>query len=436
MKGRILTGGRRVRREIEPICSSSAISATSCKICFGLFVALALSCAAAPWKRHTVDNSSRGADGVRLADVNGDGLPDITTGWEQGGTVRVYLNPGHAKAKEKWPAVTVGSAPNVEDAVFADLDGDGAVDVVSSTEGDSRTMFVHWAPRDRKQLLDSTAWQTAAMPVTQKKAMWMFCAPAQIDGRNGIDLAAVSKGRTPGQGVIGWLESPANPREVGAWRWHLLRTAGWVMGVETVDMDGDGDADIVVSERFNGPRSGSFWLENPGAGEAQKRPWKEHAIGVSGLDALFFCLTDLDGDGLQDVCVGTHRPGGEEEGNAIYFIRRLDRSGKRWSERRIDFPPGSAQFKGVSAGDIDLDGRIDLVASFVKAKGKPGLLWLSHDGSAFTGKWTSHELSGVDGVKHDLVALVDLDGDGDLDAITTEEVANLGVIWYENPAKR
>ena len=32
-----------------------------------------------------IDASSRGADGVRLADVNGDGLMDITTGWEEGG---------------------------------------------------------------------------------------------------------------------------------------------------------------------------------------------------------------------------------------------------------------------------------------------------------------------------------------------------------------
>jgi hypothetical protein len=89
----------------------------------------------------------------------------------------------------------------------------------------------------------------------------------------------------------------------------------------------------------------------------------------------------------------------------------------------------------VGAGDVDLDGRMDLVVSFVRAKNKPALIWLSHDGSAFNGRWQAHELSGVDGVKHDLVALVDLDDDGDLDAITTEEVANLGVIWYENPAK-
>ena len=37
------------------------------------------------WKRHVIDDTSRGADGTRLADINGDGLPDIATGWEQGG---------------------------------------------------------------------------------------------------------------------------------------------------------------------------------------------------------------------------------------------------------------------------------------------------------------------------------------------------------------
>ena len=75
----------------------------------------------APWERHTIDNSSRGADGVRLADVNGDGLPDITTGWEEGGVIRVYLHPGPAKANNPWPAVTVGPVRSPEDAVFADL---------------------------------------------------------------------------------------------------------------------------------------------------------------------------------------------------------------------------------------------------------------------------------------------------------------------------
>ena len=47
-----------------------------------------------PWPIHVIDASSRGADGVRLADVNGDRLMDVTTGWEEGGITRVYLHPG------------------------------------------------------------------------------------------------------------------------------------------------------------------------------------------------------------------------------------------------------------------------------------------------------------------------------------------------------
>ena len=48
-----------------------------------------------PWTRHVIDASSRGADGVRTADVNGDGIPDLVAGWEQGGLTRVYVGHAH-----------------------------------------------------------------------------------------------------------------------------------------------------------------------------------------------------------------------------------------------------------------------------------------------------------------------------------------------------
>jgi hypothetical protein len=47
----------------------------------------------------------------------------------------------------------------------------------------------------------------------------------------------------------------------------------------------------------------------------------------------------------------------------------------------------------------------------------------------------THPISGPLGIKFDLVKLIDLDGDGDLDVLTCEESENLGVIWYENPAR-
>ncbi|HBM76648.1 MAG TPA: VCBS repeat-containing protein, partial [Verrucomicrobiales bacterium] len=40
------------------------------------------------------------------------------------------------------------------------------------------------------------------------------------------------------------------------------------------------------------------------------------------------------------------------------------------------------------------------------------------------------------GSKFDLIELIDLDEDGDLDVVTCEELAGLGLIWYENPSRK
>ena len=66
---------------------------------------------------------------------------------------------------------------------------------------------------------------------------------------------------------------------------------------------------------------------------------------------------------------------------------------------------------------------------------KSGVIWLSYREKVTDPAWQAHEISGPHGVKYDLVELLDFDGDGDLDVLTCEERANLGVIWYENPAK-
>jgi len=386
---------------------------------------LAGSVAAEPWVRHVIDGSSRGADGVRLADVNGDGWMDAATGWEQGGVVRVCVNPGPKKVRDPWPAVTVGAVHNVEDAVFADLDGDGAVDVVSCAEGKTRAVFIHWAPKGRERYLEAGAWRTDALPVAADAMMWMFALPLQIDGRHGPDLVAGGKNQGA---ALGWFEAPIEARRVADWKWHELRRVGWLMSIVASDMDGDGDSDLVLSDRKR-KESGAYWLENPGVGPAQSGPWLEHGIGAVGLEAKFLTLSDVDGDALEDVVLAV-------QPREIHWLRRLDRTGLKWQEHVIPLPEEAGIAKAVTVGDVDGDGRLDLVFSCEQAEQpRQGLMWLSSDGPPRGGAWNAHALSGVDGVKHDLVALVDLDADGDLDAVTTEEVKNLGVIWYENPIK-
>lgn len=124
-----------------------------------------------PWIRHTIDPwdkaaGKRGADGVRLTDVNGDGMLDVTTGWEEGGAIRVCLNPGTEKIRKVWPAVTVGMIRGAEDAVSVDIDSDGTVDVVSCAEGKTNQVFIHWAPSEPTSYLVSGEWKTQSLPAT------------------------------------------------------------------------------------------------------------------------------------------------------------------------------------------------------------------------------------------------------------------------------
>lgn len=362
-----------------------------------------------------------------MSDANGDRLPDIATGFEQGGVTRVYLHPGREKAASPWPKVSVGATPDAEDALLADLDGDGAMDVVTCCEGKTRSVFFCWAPKEKERFMDASAWTCVAVPALEKQAMWMYCLPMQVDGKKGVDLVIGSKdGRKNGKlaAPLGWLEGPDNPRDVSAWVWHPLIEVGWTMGIEAADMDGDADVDLVLTDRY-GEARGFKWLENDGSGG-----WRSHDIGAMGEHCMFFSLADLDADGLQDASVVTMD-------NKLQVFRRLDASGTKWEDHNVPLPVEAiGRGKGIAAGDVDLNGTVDLVLSFELAKApKHSLIWLSHDGRPFDGTWDWHELSGVTGVKNDQVRLADVDDDGDLDALTTEEVTNLGVIWYENPTK-
>lgn len=397
-----------------------------------LLVSVSQCVAAEPWARHTIDGSSRGADGVRIQDVNGDGHPDITTGWEEGGVIRVYLNPGPLKAAMPWPAVTVGKVKSPEDAVFADLDGDGSVDVVSSCEGKTRTMFFHWAPKSASEFLKADAWETQAVPCTANEQSWMFALPMDVDGRHGIDLIVSSKGSNAS---IGWLESPADPRDVAAWKYHRLRDAGWVMSLVAHDMDGDGDPDVVASDR-KGTKRGVLWLENPGPkASATGAAWQDHSIGGTGRENMFLDVFNRRDDST--VVMSAVKPAG------LIRFQHADKSGAArtkpssegpgWSGYTIEIPGDTiGTGKSIRSADINLDGHEDLIYSCEQAKGaKHGVVWLDMkpDGLKI------RPISGPQGVKFDLLQLLDLDADGDLDVITCEERTNLGVIWYENPAR-
>ncbi len=379
-----------------------------------------------PWKCHIIDDSSKGADGVKPADINGDGFIDIATGWEGEGITRVYLNPGIAESTLRWPAVTVGKTPSVEDAVFADLDGDGFTDVVSCCEGETKTIFVHWAPENQADLLIAGKWKQAILDVSNHAQQWMFAWPMQVDDKNGIDLVAGSKGKNA---QIGWFEAPAQERTLSHYKWHSISQAGWIMSIWKQDMDADGDTDIVISDR-RGALKGCRWLENPGYGPAVTKPWKNHFMGAETEEVLSMCLADINEDGLQDAVVAVRDM-------KILVLRRIDKGGLRWTTHEIPVMFNNGNPRAVVVADVDQDGQKDLVLTTWNAENKHGVLWLEYEKGPFDKEWLPREISGTEkGIKYDRIEMVDLDGDGDSDLLTCEEQQGgdgMGVFWYENP---
>ena len=382
-----------------------------------------------PWTRHTIDNSSRGADGVKMGHLNNDGLIDLTVGWEEGGLTRVYLHPGAEAVTEIWPSTKIGVTRSTEDATFVDLNRDDILDVVSSCEGNEQALYLHFAPNE-SDILTGEKWTQRPLPGSVGMTRWMFVTPTEINFGDQSERLLTAGSKDP-NGVIGFWKIPKYPEDPSSdWDWHPLSKAGWIMSIIPKDMDGDQDIDIFFIDR-KGDTRGAYWMENPGSIDRQ---WDKHLIGGSNEELLFSDLKDLNSDGLEDL-VATAKD------NRLLWWRRLDRSGKSWELEEVEYPKFSARAKAVAIGDVDGDGLLDLVANCENANPPlQGVFWLRQSKNKPLKKWEAFGISGPEGVKFDRIELVDLDLDGDLDILTCEEHhvvggerTGLGVIWYENP---
>lgn len=397
--------------------------------------------ACAPWSMHVVGTGS-GADGARLADADNDGDLDVVSGYEQGAVTRLYLNPGPALVANPWPSIEAhGSTPDVEDAVIGDIDMDGSPDIVSATEGSDKGLWIAFAPWDNTHSPRQIGLHTQPSSPANHRYMFSVISDLNGDGRNDI----ITGGKNGGH--LGfYMSKDGNIRDKSTWSYYHIRKMGWTMNLILRDMDGDGDDDIVLSDRrvWNDPNGqrpsvdswGIYWLENPGASTLDANPatpWVEHYVGMHGLFSMFMDVGDIDGDGILDI-VGT-----QFETQTVRVFYGQDSSGTSFEQVTL-VVQGLAEIagtsgKGATIADLDNDGAQEIVYVTDNAgDGRQGVVMLRHLGSPRDhDNWTFEPISGPAGVKFDLVTPVDLDGDGDLDLVTTEETENLGVVWYENP---
>jgi hypothetical protein len=428
-----------------------------------------------PWDRHAIvvgtpgSTNYAGSDGVDLADLNGDGQLDVVSGYEEGNQVSLSLNPDDAlSVEDPWaterlasPQVSDGLLSRPEDTTFADVDEDGRLDIVVSAEGDAQ-VTVLFAPADNEDLLDHTTWvRTDLLASEGLVAMRAELADMNHDGSP--DILVGSK-EVNDVASLGYYTS-SNPRSESSWSYNEIDSAGWVMQMLPLDVNNDGWMDIVYSDRdpINEPdlppnqadrtHMGVWWLQNPADGTDNFIPHSITPPDGAGGERYhkWFSLVDWDGDSDLDVIDCR-----SDANSAIHELSIWRNSGNwlTWAKLSVPYPSDVGMCQHVTVADIDGDGHEDDLGISFAVAGPPdapvdpdtlsGAVWLENSGTPTSPIWTRHEIGGADeGIKYDNHVWVDLDGDGDLDMVTSEQHEDtalpvgvgpgLGLIWYENP---
>ncbi|MEA1875221.1 MAG: T9SS type A sorting domain-containing protein [Bacteroidota bacterium] len=174
-----------------------------------------------------------------------------------------------------------------------------------------------------------------------------------------------------------------------------------------VDLDGDGDQDIVAGSGGQGV----CWYEN--IGEKPTR-FTSHTIDP-GLKKVFTVVCgDLDQDGLVDVAAGSW------DDNDVVWYRNTGDGG--WDKTYVD--QNLVNVHELFICDLNQDQKPDLLAA---GAGENKVVWYRNEmgeASQWSKQFVDQEFGGARSV-----AAADLDGDGDLDIVGGASDVNEVSIW-------
>jgi hypothetical protein len=388
-----------------------------------LMIGLLTGSSIAGWDAHQIYAGIAGdCDGQKLVDVNGDGLEDVVSSHDtfdepQGGS-SIHVHPGYANVKSNWPYVHCTAGGPVEGAGMADLDGDGACDMISVAQA-FVGVVVHWAPTRKEDYLDASKWTSERIPDSKNGYDVII---AQLDGKNGPDVMGATSGSPY------WYECPAEPRVMSVWKSHVLHPDVGRSYMRTFlfeDMNDDGYKDVVLTN----VDSGNVWLENPGPGPAVYEAWVKHPIYKGNGNMCFGWVADIDGDGIKDY-ISTS---GKEP--YLVFVKRLHKVENQWKAYPVSPSPfagkSSEGIKGATVGDYNQNGIADVLLSAGRGQ---GIRAIEFKGDPAKSDYTMEIIADKNG-KGDYPEYYDIDGDGDDDIVLCFETDNGAIMFYENPLR-
>ena len=320
------------------------------------------------WNEHVVSQGQTKKDNVCFApaDINGDGRVDFAVGadWQpsntkSGGTIQWIANSGQMSGN--WQLHPIGEHPTTHRMNFADLDGDGRQELIVSPLMGKDTTRPNFAE-------NGTPLLVYPIPADPVKGPWKaetICDDVHVthnfqvldfDGDGKLDILLVSF-----EGVHLLERGPAGKWQrtrLGAGNQETSPNKG-ASEIKRGKLAGGGDY-IATIEPWHGHQVVVYTRPastRPSTGEWL---WNRQVLDEELKWGHAVWTVNLDGDDDEELVIGVRDNLNDQVKCGVRVYDPQDKSGTKWSRQLID--PGSVAIEDLSAGDLNGDGRADIVA--------------------------------------------------------------------------
>jgi FG-GAP-like repeat len=397
-----------------------------------------------------------------IGDLDKDGYLDVVSvhehdtvydGAEQG-LIRIAFGTANPDA---WVLATLASgaeAAAAEDVAVADLNGDGFLDVVAACE----LAHLIYFQNPGTDIRAAAKWSRVIPAPTRNRGSYIRVFFADLNGDRRPEVITPNKGaqsprRDQPATAISWFEVAGNPTEAAAWIEHELTRVVWPINSQPVDIDKDGDIDVVggsvaetrmlLFENGGGPtpafKTRSMAIEGTSLTRDQRPPSRrdDSRALVSGFNMDF---VDLSGDGRVDIVTFEFA---QLLGRKVVWLEQPSSLEGTWRLHEIgDYAPD--EVVGLVSADIDGDRLPDVMTGGYSAGTRDAdtdlsgtapsgrLAWYRNPGKAGV-PWTRHDISRRRRGMFDKFVAHDMDRDGDIDFVSTRGNSKPydGVFWLE-----
>lgn len=346
---------------------------------------------------------------LRTSDMDGDGDWDVVVADHRNG-ISYYENPGNEVAKGKrWPKHIIDDRTKGAHAVaVADLDRDGRPDVIASGESNATppdTIFWFACPKDPN---GAERWVRHALGPGQSGGLAHYPSVGDVNKDGRLDVVHAAKNGQPDL-------TARPPLKMGEW-YRLWRqpvdpTAPWefeevgarytqATNIQVGDVNGDEIPDLIATQ---GHHVGVLWFEGPN--------WKPHYIDQTLRSPHTLVVADLDRDGDLDVATCAY----ESKVMAWFANDGLGRFVRHTiSEDQAAYDLVARDVDGDGDLDFVVAGQNSRTVSWYEQTGRPETIRVMtyniHHGEGTDGKVDLHRIASlIRRERMDIVALQEVD---------------------------